>query len=268
MSISTAELNLLTQRWERFRSGRNASLAAEHGWLTLSSFQWLPGTPSALEGIPGLWSSEGATASLTAAAEDHLTLVPSGKRVVGTITAELSDEQSLMWVSFGTVVVELGMRANRYMVRTRDSNAPMRTSFKGVPVFDYVPALAVAGTFTRFAEPRSEVIRTANPDVPGLAVLVGEVAFELGGARHTLTAEEGALGSLVLTFHDASNGSSTSPWRKLELSRPRPDGSVVVDFNRAVNYPSAFSDYGTCPAPIEGNTLPVTIEAGERDPRK
>lgn len=268
MSTNTEELDLLTARWERFRTGRNASLTDAHGWLSLTSFQWLPPTPSVLAGVPGLWSFEGTTAVLAAGMEDHLTLVDTGESVAGTITVELADEQSLLWVSFGSVVVELGMRANRYMIRTRDSAAPTLTSFSGVPVFDYNPDFVLTGLFLPYAEPRAEVIRTANPQVLGVATLVGEVSFELEGTRYSLAAEESTLGSLSVTFSDPSNNVCTSPWRKLELTKPRPDGSVVVDFNRAINYPSAFSDYGTCPSPAAGNTLPVSVEAGERDPRK
>ncbi|WP_425862738.1 DUF1684 domain-containing protein [Arthrobacter sp. TWP1-1] len=267
MSTNIAELDRLTQRWERFRTGRNTSLAGPDGWLTLTSFQWLPAAPSRLTGVPGLWSFEGTTASLTATAEDHLTLLSSGQPVVGTITAELADEESLKWVSYGSVVVELGVRANRYMIRTRDSQSPTLVDFPGVPVFDYDPELVVTGTFTPYAEPREEVIKTANPEVPGRAVLVGEVSFELAGINYTLAAEEGSLGSLVVAFNDATNNDTTSHWRKVELTRPRPDGTVLVDFNRSINYPSAFTDYGTCPAPILTNTLPFAVEAGERDPR-
>lgn len=267
-STSTVELERLTARWERFRTGRNASLTDAHGWLSLTSFQWLPATPSPLAGVPGLWSFEGTTASLTASAEDHLTLVESGELVAGTITVELADEQSLLWVSSGSVVVELGRRANRYMIRTRDAQAATLTSFSGVPVFDYNPDFVLTGHFLPYSQPRTEVIATANPAVPGLATLVGEVSFELEGTSYALAAEEGALGSLTITFSDASNHVSTSPWRKIELTKPRPDGTVLVDFNRALNYPSAFSDFGTCPAPAAGNTLPIAVEAGERDPRK
>ncbi|MFQ4149495.1 DUF1684 domain-containing protein [Arthrobacter sp. LAPM80] len=268
MSTHTQELDRLTQRWERFRAGRNTSLANAHGWLTLTSFQWLSPVPSPLSGVPGRWSADGTTASLTATADDHLTLVESGEPVVGTITAELSDEESRLWVSTGSVVVELGMRANRYMIRTRDSQAPTLASFTAAPVFDYAPDLAVTGTFERYAEPRTVAIETSNPEIPGAAVLVGEVSFELEGTGYSLAAEEGALGSLVLTFHDASNGVTTSHWRKVELARPRPDGTVVVDFNRAINFPSAFTDFGTCPAPVAANKLPVAVEAGESNPRK
>jgi len=60
--------------------------------------------------------------------------------------------------------------------------------------------------------------------------------------------------------------SSTDEWRKLAVSRPRPDGSVVLDFNRAINYPSAFTPYGTCPMPVAGNSIDVAVEAGEKLP--
>jgi uncharacterized protein (DUF1684 family) len=45
------------------------------------------------------------------------------------------------------------------------------------------------------------------------------------------------------------------------------DGTAVVDFNFAANPPCAFTDFGTCPLPPEGNDLPVAVLAGERDPR-
>ena len=267
MGTQATERDRLTQRWERFRTNRNEALADKHGWLTLTSFHWLPEIPTAFDQIPGLWSVHEGKAVLSASAKDGLSVVADSSPVDGTISIHVSDEESVSWVAYGTVVIELGMRANRYMIRTRDSAAPTLSSFTGVPVFDYDPDLVVEGTFTAYEQPRIEVIETAHPEVPGKAVLVGEVSFELDGQPHTLVAEAGGLGSLVVTFFDASNNVSTAAWRKLELTKPRPDHSVVVDFNRTINYPSAFSDFGTCPQPVIANTLSVPVEAGERDPR-
>ncbi|MGA7204632.1 MAG: DUF1684 domain-containing protein [Specibacter sp.] len=268
MTVQTADLTRLTDRWDRFRAGRATALATEHGWLTLTSFQWLPSAPAELEGLPGQWSTDGTTASLTVGAEDGLTLVSSGEAVAGTISASLENEASLMWVQFGSVVVELGMRANRYMIRTRDAQSPTLTGFQGVPAFGYNPELVLTGTFERYAEPHTIDISTANPEVPGTAVTVGDVVFELNGTSYRLAAEAGQLGSLIVTFFDDTNNVTSSHWRKLELTKPRPDNTVVVDFNRAINYPSAFTDFGTCPAPVDGNRIDAPIEAGERDPRK
>jgi uncharacterized protein (DUF1684 family) len=261
------------ERWNRFRANRNKALAREYGWLTLTSFQWLEGRPAAVDLVPGLWSTDGVTAYLTAAAADGLTLVETGEAVGGTISAALLDEESLMWVQFGggdgkQVRVELAMRANKYAIRTRDSRSPVFTEFDGVPTFDYRPDLVVEATFHRYPEPVDVPIGTANPLVEGVHRSVGELVFHLPGKDHEchLQAEEGELGALTVTFHDETNGDSTDEWRKVSTTRPRPDQTVTLDFNRAINYPSAFTPYGTCPMPVKNNSLDYRIEAGEKQP--
>ena len=42
------------------------------------------------------------------------------------------------------------------------------------------------------------------------------------------------------------------------------DGTVVLDFNRAVNFPAAFSAWATCPRPPAANHLAAAIRAGEK----
>lgn len=273
MSTSVPVTDAQLERWQRFRAGRNAALAAEHGWLTLTSFQWLESAPAAVELVPGLWSTDGTTATLTAAAADGLTLVESGEPVDGTISATLQDEESLMWVQFGgadgtQVVVELAMRADKYAVRTRDDSSPVLTEFDGVPTYGFDPAWVVAGRFEAYPEPVDVPIGTANPLVDGVHRSVGEIVFRVPGLPHEvrLHAEEEKLGALNVTFHDETNGNTTDEWRKVFVPRPRPDGSVVLDFNRAINYPSAFTPYGTCPMPVAGNSIDVAVEAGEKLP--
>jgi uncharacterized protein len=261
------------ERWQRFRDNRNKALAAPHGWLTLTSFQWLEDSPSAVELVPGLWSTDGTTAALTAVPADGLTLVESGEAVTGTISAALADEESLMWVQFGggdggQVVVELAMRGGRYAIRTRDAGSPVFTEFSGVPTYPYNPDWEVTGRFEPYPEPVDVPIATANPLVDGIHRTVGEVVFRVPGSPHEvrLQAEEEKLGALTVTFHDETNGETTDDWRKLTLPRSRPDGSVVLDFNRTINYPSAFTPYGTCPMPVKNNSLDVRVEAGEMQP--
>jgi uncharacterized protein (DUF1684 family) len=261
------------ERWQRFRDNRNKALAARHGWLTLTSFQWLEDTPAAVELAPGLWSTDGTTAALTAVPADGLFLMDSGQAVDGTISAVLADEESLMWVRFGgadgaRVVVELAVRGGRYAIRTRDAGSPVFTNFEGVPTYPYNPRWEVSGRFEPYPEPVDVPIATANPLVDGTHRTVGEVVFRLPGSPHEcrLQAEEEKLGALTVTFHDETNGDTTDDWRKLAVPRPRPDGSVVLDFNRAINYPSAFTPYGTCPMPVKNNSLDVRVEAGEMQP--
>ncbi len=155
-------------RWQRFRNSRNTALASEHGWLTLTSFQWLEGEPAAVELAPGLWSTDGTAAFLTAAASDGLTLVETGEPVDGTISAVLADEESLMWVQYGgddgrQVVVELAMRADKYAIRTRDSQSPAFTEFDGVPTFDFRPDLVIEARFSALSRARGCPDRHGQP---------------------------------------------------------------------------------------------------------
>ncbi|MEC5192004.1 MULTISPECIES: DUF1684 domain-containing protein [unclassified Arthrobacter] len=282
MTIAPTGPDARFARWQRFRKNRNDALAGEYGWLTLTSFSWLTESPAAVDLVPGVWSTDGTTAFLTAAAADGLTLVDTGGAVDGTISAGLSDEESLMWVQFGgpdgrQVVVELAMRAGRYALRTRDSQSPVFTGFDGVPTFDYRPDLVVEARFHPNPEPVDMPIATANPLVDGVHRSVGELVFRLPGKDHEfrLQAEEEKLGALTVTFHDETNGAgppdkATAEWRKVSTTRPRVDDqgnlTVILDFNRAINYPSAFTPYGTCPMPVKNNSLDCRIEAGEKDP--
>lgn len=182
-----------------------------------------------------------------------------------------------MWVQFGgaggtQVMVELAMRANKYAIRTRDSQSPVLMEFDGVPTFDYRPDLVVEARYEAYPEPEDVPIATANPLVDGVHRTVGELVFRLPGKDHEyrLHAEGEKLGALTVTFHDETNGDSTDEWRKVSTARPRVDSSgrasVILDFNRAINYPSAFTPYGTCPMPVKNNSLDARIEAGEKRP--
>ena len=261
------------ERWRRFRAARDAALAEPHGWLSLTSFQWLPPEPSRLELVTGLWSAEGNAAAVTAAPDDGLTDLVTGSPVNGTLSAHLEDEESLLWVAHGgadgrRTVVELARRAGRYAIRTRDAESPVLAGFTGVPVFDFAAEYVVRGRFEPYDAPRVDAIRTAHPEVDGEQVSAGDVVFPLPGddRRHRLRAEQEENGTLGITFHDTTNGLSTAGWRKVSAGRPGPDGSVVIDFNCSVNYPSAFTPFGTCPMPVEGNTIDHAVEAGERAP--
>ncbi|ASN50955.1 DUF1684 domain-containing protein [Sinomonas sp. R1AF57] len=257
-------------RWQRFRDNRNAALAEEHGWLTLTSFQWLTPEPSAVELVPGLWHTDESTgveaAVLTARSDEGLVFDEEGIPVDGTFSAHLSEDESLNWVRYGTIVVELAMRGGRYAIRTRDSAAPARTGFRGVPVFPYAPEWVMEARWEPYPEPREVPISTANPLVDGVHVSAGEVVFSRHGHEYRLQAEQGRLKDLTITFHDETNGRTTDDWRKVTTAAPRPDGTVIVDFNRAINYPSAFTPYGTCPMPVRGNSLDLAVEAGEKMP--
>lgn len=249
--------------WDAFRAKRNRVLPAPHGWLSLTSLQWLPSEPRELDGLPGLWSTADGVARVSAEGPDGLRLSHDGGPVNGTVEAQLAENESLNWFNHGTVLVELAMRGGAYAIRTRDSQAPTLQGFSRVPVFDYTPEFALIGEFRSFSTAQERDIATANPQVPGTASFIGELSFKLAGEQYTLLAQKNDDG-LLLNFRDASNGFETADWRFLVTEAPDASGKVRLDFNYALNWPSGFSAYGTCPQPVPENTLPVRIAAGEK----
>lgn len=258
--------------WRQWHEQREQALAADFGWLTLSSYQWLPEEPSPVEEVAGLWSSGAGGVQLTAVAADNLVMNDDGTPVDGTVSVSPREGDSVFWVrqlpgagAPAEILVEVGRRGGRYMIRTRRAAHPGQAAFR-VPTFPYHGKWVITGTFTPYEQPRTEQIGSYRRDTRLTATAVGEVSFELHGRMHSLVAEAGEKGALYVNFHDLTNHQTTAAWRFLNIPTPAPDGSVVLDFNRTLNYPFAFSEYAVCPAPMQVNRLELAVTAGEKKP--
>lgn len=249
-------------RWRRMR---DEGLAVPYGWLTLTSYQWLPAEPGSLELLPGRWSADATEARLQTGNDDGFTS-PDGDPVTGTLRASVGEDESIHWVRHGDTLVELGLRASRYMIRTRTREHPRRAAFTGVPSYSYNPDWVMQGSYRPYAAPLRETIGSFRPDTMLQAEFAGEVQLELDGDVLPLAVQDDGNGTLTLTFFDETNGIETAPWRFVSFPAPGADGRVRVDFNRTLNYPMAFSEFAVCPAPLPGNLLPLAVTAGEKKP--
>ena len=91
--------------------------------------------------------------------------------------------------------------------------------------------------------------------------------FERAGKRYQLhpVIEDSASGELFFIFKDATTGQETYPGgRFLYADAPSPVGTVILDFNRAVSPPCAFTAFATCPLPPPENALALPVTAGEK----
>ena len=249
--------------WLAWRAARERDLAKEHGWLSLTGFAWLPDRRTSLPGLPGRWWADGSGANVEATASEGLSI--DGEPVAGWASADVEEAGSRLWVRHGERIVELLRRGGRLAVRTRDPRATTRQKFDGVPTWEHDPDWVRPGRFTAADPPARVEVRSARHDLVQHTTVVGTVDVDIDGVRHRLSAV-GAGEGLGLLFHDATNGSLSAPWRTVTTSPPDLDGNVVVDFNRAVNLPFAFTAYGTCPGPVTGNRIAVPVTAGEKRP--
>jgi uncharacterized protein (DUF1684 family) len=249
--------------WQTWHAARERDLNTDYGWLTVTAFDWLPSAPTALNGIPGKWWADGEGAHVTADGELSL----GGEPVHGTVSASVPKAGSLSWLLYGDRLAELVLRGGRYAIRQRDPRAATRHAFTGVPTYPLDNGWVVKAYYTPYVAPTRVEVSTARDDLRQHVTAVGTVHVALGGTAYELVATAAGDGRLNLSFHDKTNGEETAPWRTVTTGPVGRDGSVLIDFNRTINLPFAFTAYGTCPAPVPGNRLGLAVTAGEKKVR-
>ena len=262
---------------------RETALAAPDGWLTLVDLVWLragvveigtaptgPDEPIVLAGAgaptAGRFELDVDTVRFTPT-HDGLASV-NGRPLDADQAVELADDRD----DVGPSILRLGRleithihRHDRAALRIKDPESPRRTSFQGVPRFDFDPKWVLEATFEPAAPDTMMSIRLVTDHLEEHPV-AGTVTFEHEGVRHSLRVEP-AGGGFFLVFGDDTNGTRTyGGGRFLSVPAPDAEGRTRLDFNRATTPPCAFTPYATCPTPPPGNRLPFDIPAGERRP--
>lgn len=262
------------QEIEQWRKAREARLAAEGGWLSVVGLDWLA------EGENRFGAdSKNAVVLPKGPALAGEFLLAGGKVTVKpepgaglTLNGEALSERVLRTdadgkpdvLRLGSLAFHVIKRGDRFAVRVKDSEAPARLAFKGVPAFPVKADHRVEGTFVPYDPPReipiASVIGTTE-----LMKCPGKVVFRLGGRSLSLepVLEPGADRELFFIFRDRTSGKQTYPAGRFLYAALPKDGKVILDFNKAVNPPCAFTAFATCPLPPRQNALPVPVRAGE-----
>jgi len=242
---------------EAWRAEQEAFLRSESGWLTLAGLEWLEEGENRIRmpaGAPdfGVFERQGTKVALR----------PAGggpRREMETDTA--GDPTVLSRDGYSVTIIQRGERIG---VRIRNKNAAARTDFPGMRWFPVKEEYRIVARWEPHDPPKLLPIANVLGDVtreksPGRAV------FRLGGKECSLEpVESGRL--LFFIFRDGTAGKETyGGGRFLYAERPE-KGRVVLDFNKAVNPPCAFTPFATCPLPPRQNRLPVAIAAGELSP--
>lgn len=258
-SAPTAE-----ERLAQFRDRRDNTVAGPQGALALVLTHWVQ-DPGPIDTVPGVWSVAPAPESgllLTAAESDGI--IVDGSVVDGTVVVRSQDSMTPSTLRFdesrtGTVISGPAGVA----LRVWDAESPAVERFDWIEGYDYDPAWVFQGRYEQLPQQvkfdRSQGGSTQNSS-PGVIVVT------IGGQEYRLSMLPGG-DTLQLVFRDETSGAETYGVGRFLFVRPRPDGSVELDFNRAVLPPCAFSDQFNCPMAPPSNRLAVAVRAGEQFPR-
>lgn len=254
--------------WRSWHEAHEVDRASAHGFLAITALHWLTAEPAAFDGLPGRWSTsqEGPVVLLG----DGEELLVDGQLVTGRVAFGPIPERGGRTAGFGDVVIEIAKRGGSDLLRPRHPGHPTRAGYRGTPTFAPDPAWALQGRFVPFDQPVEVTVGSVAEGLQHVYAAPGEVEFEHDGGTQRLTAFNGHTpGALFVLFTDATSGVTTyAANRSLAVAAPAADGTVTIDFNRAVNLPCAYTDFATCPLPPSGNRLPFAVESGERTPHE
>jgi uncharacterized protein (DUF1684 family) len=250
-----------------FRARREEVVVQPTGSLALVNTQWID-SEQPVWGVRGLWAPlpDGESGLLvTASAEDGITV--DGALVDGSVVVRGKDAESPSAVVFSDTVsgFVIAGEDGGYALRVWDANSPSIQNFGAIDAFDYNHEWVITGTFVENPEGTTvgfEHLKdngaTREKVVPGL------INFEKDGQPYSLAAFKAGR-ALQLVFADATNGDSTYSVGRFLFVAPNSDGTITLDFNRAVLPPCAFSYSFNCPLPPKQNRLDFAVEAGEKN---
>lgn len=251
------------QQFATYHERRELAVVQPRGNLALVNTQWID-SEQTVWGVPGKWAPASKGLTVFASYDDNI--VVDGVRVEdeALVLGTDSDTPSELVFNDTTTGTVIRNADGEYGLRVWDANSEGIQEFGSISVFPYDPEWVITASWRELPEATTMGFEHLKDE--GAAreeVIPGEITFSKDGVDYNLAAFKAGR-ALQLVFSDATNGDSTYSVGRFLYIAPNADGTITLDFNRAVLPPCAFSYMYNCPLPPKQNRFPVPIEAGEK----
>lgn len=264
------------QQIRAFRAQRVKDLVAEDGWLTVIGLEWLetgdnrigtaPDNDIVLPGGP----AHLGVVTVTAAGETSIVLDPAADATIDgrkLLQARLVDSEENYHhstvVRYGVHNFYIVDRDGRKGLRLKDNENPDRKNFSGLEYFDIDPSWRIEADWVPLNPPREMQIASGWGNI-STKIAKRKAVFSRDGKTYELFPVPNQNTDLMFVIADRTSGRETyGACRFLVGELPSAD-TIVLDFNKAVNPPCAFSVFATCPIAPPENRLTLRITAGEK----
>jgi len=259
---------------EQWHNKRVERLKDENGWLTLVGLYWLK------EGSNTIGAENSNSIVFPANAPDKIGTITLEDTVINLKVMEgvsvLKDDNPITKIKLehdlngNPTILDLGSlrwyiikRDERYGIRLRDINAPLRNEFDGIERFPVSEDWKITASFEAY-EPPKVISLPTQLGIVKEERSPGAVVFEKDGQAYRIDAVDTGK-RLWLIFADETSGEETyGAGRYLYIDKADSNGKVIVDFNLAYNPPCVFTKFATCSFPPKQNFLKLRITAGEK----
>jgi uncharacterized protein (DUF1684 family) len=255
------------QAYARYHERRELSVVQPKGSLALTNTQWID-SEQTIWGVPGTWAPLPAGESgllVTATPDDRITV--DGELVDGPAIVRGKDDRNPSEIVFSDTVTGyvIASEQGSYALRVWDANSEGIQEFGSIDAFGYNPDWVITAQWNEI--PGGLTVGFEHLKDDGATrdqVVPGEITFTKDGVDYDLHAFKSGR-ALQLVFADATNGDSTYSVGRFLFVAPNADGTITLDFNRAILPPCAFSYNFNCPLPPKQNRFAVAIDAGEKN---
>jgi len=263
----TADTTTPEGQFAVFHERRNLAVVQPKGNLALVNTQWVD-SEQTIYGVPGVWAplpNGESGLRVTATASDGIRV--NGELVDGTVTVAGKDSAEPGEITFSDTVsgFVIASEGGSYALRVWDAESEGIQAFGSIDAFPYNPEWVITAKFTEVDGGTVLGFEHLKDDGKTREMVIpGEITFTKDGIDYNLAAFKSGR-ALQLVFADATNGDTTYSVGRFLFVAPNADGTITLDFNRAVVPPCGFSHAFNCPMPPRQNRFSVPIEAGEKN---
>jgi uncharacterized protein (DUF1684 family) len=205
--IDNQDQSDFTAQWESWHREHELQRARPHGFLAITSMNWLDDEPQRFDDVAGAWSSDGDGVRVLLG--DGEELLVEGARVSGEYHFHGVDEIGTR-ASFGDAIVEVCRRDRRFMIRPRHPDHVVRTSYLGTPTYPLSIEWVVTGALIPYDPPQSITVGATVEGLEHVYESPGEVEIRLVGQVLRLIAfNDEEPDDLFIVFTDETSGSTS-----------------------------------------------------------
>lgn len=247
-----------------WKARRLANLKAPAGWLN----------------IIGRYPLDLGAATVGSAAGNDIVL-SAGPVQLGTVTQEpdgtvsfapadggdtvrvTPDKKQPPRFAVGPLLLEITTVNGTNALRVRDTGSAAPAAFAGIAYFEPKPEWRIVADWVPFDAPLGLTVDTTHA-IPTDVVATHKAVFSHDGQRYELIATHGTPEAPQFVIRDLTSRDLTYPAARFVYGEDITGATIVLDFNKAINPPCAFTEHAVCPLPPPQNVLPFRIEAGEK----
>ena len=247
-----------------WQTRRLAALKAPDGWLNIIARVWLaPGTVSvgsAPDNDIVLDAGPAHIGTLTQDEAGGVTYAPADGGA--PVTLALSKSKPPRFTA-GDLLLEVTTLNGENALRVRDTASMAGAALAPIQYFPLDPSWRITAQWVALETPKGLTIDTSKA-IRTEVEATHKAVFTRDGVTYELLATHGTPESPQFVIRDLTARDSTYPACRFVFGEAVADGTLVLDFNKAINPPCAFTEFAVCPLPPAENVLPIRIEAGEK----